>query len=655
MENYRIGVGIYLTNRVSGALGMIAGHFAKTEKEAAKLRKTLQEIKLLGLSGLLIGGAGFAGLYAMSKMVNHAKEYAHQLNIMKMAGLSNLEMAEATAAAWKNTKDVVISTATGNLSILMDMRNVLSGGMKEALPMLPIVSKIAAVMAASGETKISSNAQGIAFDVTKAMDIMGLNTFAQMQHGAEMMTKVVTAFQNRISPSAIGQTLYYARQARYSPDDSFTYGVVPTMMLERVGGGGASGSKGIGPQLAAVNRVAVMGIMNKKTQAWFHDLGLLHGKSVRTTTTGTITAGLDHKQAWQNNQFFATWRDLVPAMGKKFGEAILKDPAKLRMAITGSSMQQTAMSQLMEYVTKPGNFLRDMSNVGVMPALKDLPPLLQAIAQKMGLRSGGGAMGYEQAYKMALSNDPQTQLLGLQSQWNNLLTDMGFHLMPTLLPMLKDFVSWLSDLVQWMRQHPSIAKALMWSFFGLSASMMFGGVVMGLTAAFKALSLVLIGNAGGGIVAATWAARGGLLGLLAPLAAVAAIVAVFQPGRIGYDPKDPKNMKEQLDIRGGDPQGHPKGPLWYFFHDMFYGKGVGSPATNTPGWTTNTGKYFNQSSQTQSPDALADAIKKALNGMTVTMDGRKVGSVVAGGMAKNGGSVSFAPSGFNPALSPVLP
>jgi hypothetical protein len=118
------------------------------------------------------------------------------------------------------------------------------------------------------------------------------------------------------------------------------------------------------------------------------------------------------------------------------------------------------------------------------------------------------------------------------------------------------------------------------------------------------------------------------------------------PGTIFVDPND--TSKGWKDGKPVDlPSPFAAFGLW-IEHVLGWDKGTpGKPATGSKG-------AMGLSPQL-TPDEIADAIKKALNGMSINIDGRKAGSLIAGGMAKSGGSVSFAPSGFNPALSPVLP
>lgn len=451
--------------------------------------------------------------HGIKGLIDPAFDYAHQLNILKMANIGAKETADATRAAWQNTGKVISTTATQNLAMITDMRGVLTGGTEEAIKMLPIVSKIATVMAASSETNIKTNSGQIAFSIAKAMDIMGLNTPAEMEHGSIMLSKVVTAFQNRVDPSAFAATSFYMRQARYGHDDFFRYGVIPAMMLERSGPGGGIGSRGIGPQLAAINRVTTMGVMTKGTAAWFSQLGLLKGRILPTSTTRTLTQGLQNQSEWTSNPFVATWQRLVPAIASKYGVTPqigeggqIMNAEALRAVIAQSKMTQNAMSQFMEWVTKPANFLRDAANVGVLPPIKELPPLLRNIAEKLGLKDHAGAMDYEQAYSSVFAQDPKIWEETLSAEWKNLRAAMAVTLVPGIIGVMRSIAGGMQNASQWAVRHPHAAGLITEGAVGVGGILAAGIAIRGLA------TLPGMGLAARGI-----AAMGGALGVLAAL------------------------------------------------------------------------------------------------------------------------------------------
>src|SRR3982751_3082357 len=88
-EAYKVGITLALTNLVSRGLFAIRGDLVKTDAQAKKLQATLHQIKLLGVGGAILGGAGYAGLHALGKTVEAAKEYQQAFAQFKSMNLGN--------------------------------------------------------------------------------------------------------------------------------------------------------------------------------------------------------------------------------------------------------------------------------------------------------------------------------------------------------------------------------------------------------------------------------------------------------------------------------------------------------------------------------------------------------------------------------------
>jgi len=671
IDAYKIGVSIAMSNGVSSVLAVI-------QKDVLGLRAAVDltnggfskmKVAIGGLAGVTFGAGMLAGLYKLS---GAAERYTEQLNTMRMAGINGMELAQSVSEAWKIAGTIPTTTATGNLKALLDMRNNLVGGLPEAIKMLPITAKIATVMAASSDKKLSGSADDIAFAVAKGMDIMGYNTADQMEHGAARMSQVISAFQNRVSPDAIAATTFYARQARYDMDDFMRWGVVPSMMLERAGSGG---SKGIGPSLAAVNRMAVVGTMTKKSAEWFSSLGLLHGPQVKTTTTGVQTAGLDDQKAWSSNAFIATWKDLVPAMQKKYGAGIVDDPSKMRAIIAGSGMTQMAMSQVMEWVTKPGNVLRDAQNVGVLPDLKLLPPALRDIATKLGLDPTRGAMPYDKAYDEARAHSPRAARLALGDSWDNLQVAIGKLITPTTVAMMDGLAAAIVKVAKIVNDHPTATKWLLGVAAGLGAVLVVAGTVAIAAAAFAAIGWIplAIGAVGAAIialgiaVAADWdqiKAFGTMIG--ESLGRVVSAVRDFIIGLAGDVWKWIKHP-----FASGSPSEMPSGwkpetvgPAGSISQRLHDSPAFQSNIADLRGSLRNAYDLPPAPSASRAPapamsDAQFDAkygdiFKQAMSGLKVEMDGREVGKIVADHMGNDLSRPPSSTSMFDTRQSPLF-
>ncbi|MGC7995738.1 hypothetical protein, partial [Salmonella enterica] len=83
-------------NFASQGLAMLGADLMKTHGLALKLEDKLKAVKIAGI-GLASAKMGDGMLGFLEKSVNYSKEYTRQLSLMKVAGMSQKDIAEATA------------------------------------------------------------------------------------------------------------------------------------------------------------------------------------------------------------------------------------------------------------------------------------------------------------------------------------------------------------------------------------------------------------------------------------------------------------------------------------------------------------------------------------------------------------------------------
>lgn len=508
-EAYKISVKIGLVNQVSAGLLAMSSQFNRVGLEATALQTKLNKIKMLGMAGGAIAGAGFMGLGMIGKMIKPATEYAHQLNIINMAGWTQRDIANAVGDAWKNTGNVITTTATENLRTLLDLKNVL-GDFGEARMALPIVSRIQSVLAASSEEKISGNSKDLAYSMAKALDIIGAaQNKESFESQAEQMAKVIIATQGRVTPEAFKSTFQYARQAKYGLSDAFKYQILPSLIQENAaGGGGGGGSRGVGPMLAAFYRTTNQGYINKKSLPILESLGLVGASSALKTTTSGTTVG--HFKGWElagSNPFEWVQTVLMPAIYKQFGKDVSKQKIQdiINQAFRGN---QLGASLALEFALKPVNFLRDQQNI-----IK--------------------TMSTADAYKAAISNDPNTAFGALSAQWTNFKTAFLMGVVPVLIPALMNLTHLFNDMAAWARANPNLAKNIGIGLTAIFGALAIGGTVMAAASAFRLLGVALAFGSVGGVsgIAAVGAA---LSPVAVGLAAVGAAIVGWQIGGAIY-------------------------------------------------------------------------------------------------------------------------
>ncbi len=495
-DAYSVAVKIRLTENVTSGLLGLSRHFRKVDADAAQLEKRLRNIQKLTLVGGAMVAGGALGLGILGKTIKSASEYAHQLNILNMAGWTQRDIAVAVGDAWKNTGTVITTTATENLRTLLDLKNIL-GTMGEARMALPIVSRIQAVLASSSEGQIAGNSKNLAYGMAKALDIIGAaQNSRSFETQAEMMAKVIIATQGRVTPESFRSVFQYARQARYGLTNEFKYQILPSLIQENAAGGsgGGGGSRGVGPMLAAFYRTTNQGYINKKALPELEALGLVSASSALSTTTqGTTVGKFKAADLAAANPFLWVQSVLMPAIERQYHGHATKEQIQgsINNIFRGN---QLGAALALEFSLKPQNFLRDQANI---------------------IRT----MSTADAYRAAISSDPNTAQHALGAQWENFKTSLMMSVVPVLVPALIKVSSALMDMAKWARENQPFVTKMVYAFAGLSTlSVVAGGMTL-FAGSLAALKLITAATGPGSLVGGIAAFTSGLVSLGAVLAA----------------------------------------------------------------------------------------------------------------------------------------
>lgn len=615
-DGYSVLIKLSLQNQVSAGLIGMSAQFTRLQAQATELQARLKSIRALALTGLGLTAAGAAGFYVLDKMIKPAEDYAHQLNIMNMAGLKQKDIANAIGDAWKNTTNVITTSATENLRMLNDMR-IVFGQMGEARQALPLVAQMQAVLMSSKEGKALASDKDFAFSVAKALDIVGaVKNKNEFMTEADAMAKTITAFQGRVTPKMFQSTFAYARQAKYALDDEFKYQFLPTLMMEYAqGSGGGGGSRGVGPMIAAAYRMTNQGYINKKALPELIKLGLVaKGTELKTTTSGTTVGPMTGYQLAAKDPFLWTQQVLVPAIEKAYGHGKPMSRDDLQFHINQVFRgNQLAASLFTEFASKPYAFMRD-----------------QKLIQQ--------AMSPQQAYQQALMNDPVLARQALSAQWENVQTALTTPIVTVLIPALQNLASGLNSLARILQAYPMLAKTLSYAFVGLSGALLFSGTVLLLSAAFKGLALTFT------VLQATVLVMGApILGIVTALGLMGyAIYKLYETLKsINWQQLGQEIVSGITSIFSsiGKAIG---GKVYDFTH----------PDSNSP--HTNLLNFSPKASPTGKPMAFNNATPQTIHvASTINLDGRQIARVVTEHQVKDATRVPNYSQGFDPSMSPT--
>ncbi len=473
---YAIAIKVSMINAVTPQLSIMQKQFGMLATQADIFKNKLSQIKSLALVGGTLFAAGALGFAGILKMSKPAQDYLHQLNLMKIAGMSQLEIAQATGAAWQDTKDMITSNPTQNLKYLTDLRNILGTDNKSlnfqtAIKALPIMLQTQTALWASSADK---NIYGtdLITPMSEALALMSRNKDpVEFIKEFEMMGQAMSATQMRANPMGYYTVFRRLQQTRNTLDDYFLYRILPTLITENAAGGTGGKSKGLGnlaSQIRGGISMGVQGNVNRMSLLEFGKLGLVNPNSALSTTTqGTTVHPFKNYELLMKDPFSYFEQMVKPAIIKQYGMDFYKNNNEMSAYFLQLARGNSGFAGLMgEFYEKEDLLLRNADMIG------------------------RAAMG-PQGYALAIKNDPQAAYYALSQQWTTLKTAMFIPIATILIPTLMKLATWFSKVSDVLIKYPNMIKYIDYAFIGLAGSLMFGGMIILLTAAFKGLFLVI--------------------------------------------------------------------------------------------------------------------------------------------------------------------
>ena len=489
-EAYKVGITIALTNQVSRGLMLIQGDLARTDATAKQLHATLRQIRLLGVGGAIIGGVGYAGLHALGKTLDAAKEYQQALAQFKSLNLGDAINSQADKFA--RGSSVIGASATDLMKTTRDLTTVL-GDFGLAKQLAPGFSQL----------KFANQAVygGHGMDFSENQ-LRSLEKIIEMKGGfkspkdfldqASMMQQVIAGTGGMVKPSDFLNFIKTSGVAgRLLDNKAFYYGMEP--LIQEMGG------NRVGTGLMSAYNNLAQGRSTVRASTELMRLGLIDPSMVEYTKIGTIKqvrpGALKNTDELGANPYQWMQDTLLPAMRGK-GMTSENDILKEFPALLGNRTGAALFSLM---------FLQQ-----------------EKIAKNMKLSQN--AMGTDDLVKLARSS-PQGAEMALGKAWENLKVATGEALIPLIIPALNGLAAALRAVGHWAYAHPRMFDTLIYGFAGLSAALLFSGSVMTLRAAFLGLRLVVP------LLTAPLSAMAGLplAGLASGLGLITAALAALAP------------------------------------------------------------------------------------------------------------------------------
>lgn len=606
IEAFKVGITIALMNKASGVLGLIAKDFSRTDAQAQKFKRSLKEIGMLTIGGGVLAGVGMAGLGVVHRWVDAATAYEQAFARFRALNLGDTVNRDANKFA--QATSLMGVSATDLMTTVTDLHTVF-GRYDHAKALAPLIAQMEfANKAVYGDATKFNGSQALAMGRVIEMR-GGFKSEADMRAQADFMQKVISGTGGRVMPSdylAFIKTAGTAARGKMMGDNTFYMQMEP--LIQEMGG------SRVGTGLMSAFQNYAQGRTTVRAARELMRLGLVDPKMAEFNSLGQLN---------RIKPGGAKGADLLTASPKDFIQNVLL-PAFAKHGITG---EKAVMNEIAAVFT-------NRTAASLLSLM-----YLQAAKIDKNMAVTAKAKGVN-----AIIAEGQKTPMGIQDRankaWENVKIQFGLAVLPIILPAIEKLANGLQYLAKAAQAHPTITKMFAISFMGLSALL----VVIGGIAAVAG-SIMLIAVAVGGSVSA---------GVALAIAGIATGIALLGGAIVAWWPKIVNFFK----MIGGFA-----GKAWDFIttpwsksvsnfrnemHNQFAGAGR-SPAVPGRAATANGGMV-----QVSKAD-LAHAVKTAMNGVSVQMDGKQVGRIVTTHQGNAATAPATGPSRQDTRMSPLQP
>jgi hypothetical protein len=488
-EAYKIGIKISLINHVSTGLGIMAGDFTKAERKALLLenrlkRIQLEGIKLKGVMGGMMFGAGAAGMMLLKGSYEEAKKLAQAQADFKNLNLSALDNSRVFGVATNLSHKTLGTTITNNIKLIQDLHTA-TGDLNKSLRLSGAYSQfsVAARVQNGGQ-----DVDNLVLTSIKALEHRGdkvVQSPVALQQELHRQSQVFFATKGRVSPSDYFHLSQTGKMAYTLADSDFLYGPMAAMMQAKTGQ--TTGTA----QMTTLSSL-IGGHMTNKAK------GFLRGMGLWDDQTSPLAKGL--KDLINNDPLV---KKLIAAQG----DVSIQSgglPAYAAAMAAGNTDKFTREILVPAIRKKYGNLSDEQ--IGLMLTKQfnrntaDDLSFWVLNAQKVKKDTGiiNKSNGFGGAYRSYLKT-PEGAEEAAGAAWKNFLAMFGSVYLPVITKGLLKLAGVLNSLSIAVKQHPRLFKGIVIGLAGLAGALMFGRMVLFISAAFRGLAKALAFTRIGGL------------------------------------------------------------------------------------------------------------------------------------------------------------
>lgn len=315
------------------------------------------KVAAAGFGMVFAGGAMLAGVV---KLVESSKELVRQQELLRVAGLSNKDVALATSRAFEVSHQVMTTTPSQNLRMFGELRSQL-GSVSEASEFLPDFARIVSVLKAVG----AKNTERAAQDTIKALELSGGMTGVDPKTGElridpekargrmAMMQQAIIAGHGMLSPADFRNFASQAGPAARTMSPDTLYRFMPEAMI-------AMGSFKAGTAVTSLFSQMVGGIMTHPVESELEKFNLINREKVHIQRGGHVRldeGAIVGQQQLRDNPFIWAMQTLLPAMEAQ-GLNLNQQIAELYRMLG----RQTTQRLIAEFIAGAPQFARFFEN-----------------------------------------------------------------------------------------------------------------------------------------------------------------------------------------------------------------------------------------------------------------------------------------------------
>jgi hypothetical protein len=463
-DTYKIGVAIVLSDGLSPALSMMSHRLLGVHRSVNQINSGFGRWRtaLIGAAGVMAGSMMLRGLGAIAM---HGDKFLDQQAKLKMLGLSNQQIAEATAKAWSNTRMAPGSGVAENLKGIGELYSIT--GFEEAIAISEKLAKVNQVL------KNVGGKEGSDFTIARASELLG--KFTDKASG-KFSTEGFNKFLDIVTRSAIAthgkvlpaDWLAFAKQAGPSAANLSEEGLLTaTAVIQAMGGFRA------GTAFQALNRQFAGGIMAQRVAKELLRIGVAKDGDFEIGRGGQVIAKTDAMKdmvtALQKDPLDAMVRVLLPAL-EAHG---FKTPEQLSAEV--------------------------FRMIGTGPAQRAVYELIRGRSQIEAERERNkGALGVNLGLSTLAGESPVAARSNAIAAFDNMLVALGNGVLQAAVPWMLAATDFFNRIGEFAASHPTAMKILGEGVAALGAAMLTAGVVA-LFAAIGPVGWLILGISALGI------------------------------------------------------------------------------------------------------------------------------------------------------------